>query len=482
MDRLLSEIPSAVADPTSVIIPSAVVDSTMTNILPEIADSNTFLGEISSHPKTDQLHVGTCNHGVERSEVIRIVRNVGKEPVSNPGLPTLCYDSVIGPGLIYSYPITGTRKVNVEDLNVSDSDQVWKFQATILKHGKGKGLQKKKVGICPFCADHPELVKPAIADKVVEDSNEIDDQFRAQLSTKHSKENVLNDLLILAPYYVRYKSRDSKLKVYMDLYINMWGSAGETWFRYSPIPSDVIAMVGTAIDETDNSNPPAAEPIPPAAESIPPAAESIPPSADSIPPAADSIPPVDPTLPTADRIDNPPPAELIPKDPNTSSDEWTQWYNWTPPARDGRSYEHSISSNSYAQYQQPMWTKDSGHIYELDVPDAECEWERRDGRDIIPVNCDWTVMRFAYIIRSFVRDDGAKDHYVLIPPSYRNRPDYASWLPLFPVKTSSTNIKQQHADLRKWMGFRLNFLMSTARQVFMKYPNLKPYYKVGSDP
>ena len=114
---------------------------------------------------------------------------------------------------------------------VGRSDQVWKYKGFALKLGQGKGLQKKKVGICPFCATDAKLVKHARCAKIEgEDSEET--YFRSQLIASKDIDSIAENLKILTPNYLRYVPKDGEIRMYLDLFPSFYGSAGATLLHF----------------------------------------------------------------------------------------------------------------------------------------------------------------------------------------------------------------------------------------------------------
>ena len=143
-------------------------------------DKEDFEAIISKKKRQEELQ---CDHGEDyttnrKGRFLRIIRNVGKENV-DPRMLTILNDNIIGPGVIYAYPKDGQvsatlsdRAMKLENLVVSKSDQVWSFEGIAVKFGKGKGLQRCKVGICPFCIKNPTLEREAEIEKIPEKDTE----------------------------------------------------------------------------------------------------------------------------------------------------------------------------------------------------------------------------------------------------------------------------------------------------------------------
>ena len=208
--------------------------------------------EIPKETKKDQV---CCNHDFmdqqeeRRGESLRIVRNKGQDEI-DPLIPTLVFDVKINCRPIYFYPTFGKRKVILEDLYVGPSDQVWKYKSFALKLGQGKGLQKKKVGICPFCATDAKLVKHAKCAKIEEEDSE-ESYFRSQLILSKDTDSIAENLKILTPYYLRYVSKDREIRTYLDLFPDFYGSAGET-LLYCKIAEEVLLNQGTNVGKKEN--------------------------------------------------------------------------------------------------------------------------------------------------------------------------------------------------------------------------------------
>ena len=203
------------------------------------------------------LHVGTCNHDKESGRFIRVIRNVGYEAV-NPFLLTLAYDTQCGAGLIYGYPYSEgsdnefDREVSLDDLVVGESDQVWLFSGHRLKAGRGQGMQRRKVGICPFCCKDAVLLKAATA-PVVRNKNEVlSEKLREKMNKSNTQLAVLENLIMLAPYYASYRNKDSsKIEYYIDLYPSLWSSAGMNYLRYKKVDPLVKINLGLNCDLED---------------------------------------------------------------------------------------------------------------------------------------------------------------------------------------------------------------------------------------
>ena len=158
---------------------------------------------------------------------------------------TILNDNIIGPGVIYAYPKDGEvsatlsdRAMKLENLVVSKSDQVWSFEGIAVKFGKGKGLQRCKVGICPFCIKNPTLEREAEIEKIPEKDTEeslIRDRMKLGIRVK----DIVYNLEIASEYYIKFIDPAKKLKFFIDLYTSLWGSAGEAYLKYREIPEEL---------------------------------------------------------------------------------------------------------------------------------------------------------------------------------------------------------------------------------------------------
>ena len=215
---------------------------------------------VPKSPRVDSvndLHVGTCNHDKESGRFVSVIRNVGYEEI-NPFLLTLAYDAQCGAGLLYCYPYgegsdnETDREVSLDDLVVGESDPVWLFSGHRLKAGRGQGMQRKKVGICPFCCKDAVLLKAATA-PVVRNKNEVlSERLRKKMNKNNTQLAVLENLIMLAPYYASYKNKDSsKIEHYIDLYPSLWSSAGRNYLKYKKVDPLVKINLGLNCDLKD---------------------------------------------------------------------------------------------------------------------------------------------------------------------------------------------------------------------------------------
>ena len=215
---------------------------------------------VPGSPRKDSvkdLHVGTCNHDKQSERFIRVIRNVGYEAI-NPFLLTLAYDAQCGAGLIYGY-LYGEgsdnevdHEVSLSDLVLGESDQVWLFSGHRLKAGRGQGMQRKKVGICPFCCKDAVLLKAATAPVVRNKSEVLSEKLREKMNKSNTQLAVLENLIMLAPYYASYKNKNSsKIEYYIDLYPSLWSSAGMNYLRYKKVDPLVKINLGLNCDLED---------------------------------------------------------------------------------------------------------------------------------------------------------------------------------------------------------------------------------------
>ena len=200
----------------------------------------------------DQEESACCNHTEvdpeKRSgEFVRIIRDVGKEEV-DPYQLTLAFDEQIGPGLIYCYPLFGERKVNIEDLYVNDSDQVWKFKGTALKRGKGKGLQSQKVGICHFCVKNAVKLRDAKEERIGKESSE-ESEIRTKMHKGRDRETILYNLKLIASYCLKYVRSNKNIRNYLDLYPVLWNSSGGGSLLYTSVDQAALSEQGQYVDK-----------------------------------------------------------------------------------------------------------------------------------------------------------------------------------------------------------------------------------------
>ena len=107
-------------------------------------------------------------------------------------------------------------------------------------------------GICPFCCKDAVLLKAATA-PVVRNKNEVlSEKLREKMNKSNTQLAVLENLIMLAPYYASYKNKDSsKIEYYIDLYPSLWSSAGMNYLRYKKVDPLVKINLGLNCDLED---------------------------------------------------------------------------------------------------------------------------------------------------------------------------------------------------------------------------------------
>ena len=140
------------------------------------------------------------------------------------------------------------KKVNIEDLYVNDSDQVWKFKGTALKRGKGKRLQSQKVGICPFCVKNAVKLRDAKEDRIRSESSE-ESEIRTKMHKGRDRETILYNLKLIASYCLKYVRSSKNIRNYLDLYPVLWNSSGGGSLLYTSVDQAALSEQGQYVDK-----------------------------------------------------------------------------------------------------------------------------------------------------------------------------------------------------------------------------------------
>ena len=121
---------------------------------------------------------------------------------------------------------------------------------TPLKLDKEKVYKDQRLEFCPFCVHDMKLYQKTTMEKASEPDSE-ETELRAQMNAATGKFEVIDvveDLEKAAEYYLSFIDPKKKIDVFMDLYINLWKSAAEDYFRYKKVPHSILKNQGNQLE------------------------------------------------------------------------------------------------------------------------------------------------------------------------------------------------------------------------------------------